>query len=874
MGSSKKVTVGYRYFLGMHLILCHGPVDRLTRIVIDKKTAWQGVVVSGPLSINAPELFGGESREGGVSGAVDFESGSPTQGKNSYLASKLGSTISAYRGVAAAVLRQVYVGINPYLKNWAFRVQRIHTRAGGEVQWYDAKSEVVTTAAAGGTYSFPSTSAHQTPGYNTFEAHVTLEEGESMLVQMLGSADSAYSLWASDAEVPVGRKPWRYTLNVSKDGAAPTAYYPDEYDTPEQAALAASGIGPITLTGPGTFAVYLWDGDTQAANNRGSATFTIGRNSEADMNPAHIIRECLTDQDWGMGYLETDVDDASFTAAADRLWSEGFGISILWDRQTAIEDFVKEIIRHINAALYVDRTSGKFVLKLVRNDYDPDALLVLGEGQVEKVENFSRPAFGDMVNMVTVNYWDSLSGTTASISAQDTALIQMQGAVIGTTIQYPGCTNPTLASRLASRDLTTLSTPLLSCTVYADRTAASLNIGDVFKLDWPDLLAEPVVMRVMSMAFGDGRSNQVKIVATEDVFALPEVAVIVPQDPDWVDPSGVPVAATQRIVTEAPYVALFKEVGKDVVDAALGDSPQAGYVAASAVSPVGGAINATVLEDAGGGYESQGVADFSPHAVLAAPASRTDTVLACVDVGELGLVDAGDFVQVGDELMALVSVDPSTNEVTVGRGVMDTVPVEHAAGDVVYAWDSYAYVGQTQYVAGENVDVKLLPVTGQGTLDEASAPADTVAMAGRAARPYPPGNVKIGGAYWPTTASGTFTVTWAHRNRLDQQDVLVPFPSGDVTPAPNTRYGLRFLDSSDALIVERTDIGPGTASVVLDYTGDVTMELYTIDEVGLSWQRHRHVFAYTPPGGTVVSTITATAYTPVDDSTIIDGGEI
>jgi hypothetical protein len=44
-----------------------------------------------------------------------------------------------------------------------------------------------------------------------------------------------------------------------------------------------------------------------------------------DMNPAHIIRECLTDTNWGMGYPESDIDDVSFTAAANTLYSESNG---------------------------------------------------------------------------------------------------------------------------------------------------------------------------------------------------------------------------------------------------------------------------------------------------------------------------------------------------------------------------------------------------------------------------------------------------------------------------------------------------------------------------------------------------------------------
>ncbi|KKN40601.1 hypothetical protein LCGC14_0731620, partial [marine sediment metagenome] len=32
MFSSKKITVGYRYFIGVDIVLCYGPIDRLTRL--------------------------------------------------------------------------------------------------------------------------------------------------------------------------------------------------------------------------------------------------------------------------------------------------------------------------------------------------------------------------------------------------------------------------------------------------------------------------------------------------------------------------------------------------------------------------------------------------------------------------------------------------------------------------------------------------------------------------------------------------------------------------------------------------------------------------------------------------------------------------
>jgi hypothetical protein len=136
-----------------------------------------------------------------------------------------------------------------------------------------------------------------------------------------------------------------------------------------------------------------------------------------DMNPAHIIRECLTDPEWGMGYSDEDIDDDSFRIAADRLYAEGFGLSILWQRENTIEEFVKDIARHIDAAVYVDRRTGKFKIKLLRDDYDPSSLITLSPDNIERIDNYKRPAFGDLVNALTVIYDDCNDGRTEIFEA-------------------------------------------------------------------------------------------------------------------------------------------------------------------------------------------------------------------------------------------------------------------------------------------------------------------------------------------------------------------------------------------------------------------------------------------------------------------------
>jgi hypothetical protein len=85
-----------------------------------------------------------------------------------------------------------------------------------------------------------------------------------------------------------------------------------------------------------------------------------------DMNPAHIIYECLTDRTWGRGYSSAEIDDVSFRAAADTLYAENFGLSILWDQQQDIEAFIERILQHIDGSIYVSPRTGLFTLKLIR----------------------------------------------------------------------------------------------------------------------------------------------------------------------------------------------------------------------------------------------------------------------------------------------------------------------------------------------------------------------------------------------------------------------------------------------------------------------------------------------------------------------------
>jgi hypothetical protein len=125
MGKGGKVTIGFWYQMGIMFGLSTGPIDALRKITGGGRLAWSGnVTASGPISINAPNLYGGEKKEGGIQGTADLMMGEATQMPNDYLISQLGTPMPAFRGKVMIVFRGIVGAMNPYIKAWGFQVQR------------------------------------------------------------------------------------------------------------------------------------------------------------------------------------------------------------------------------------------------------------------------------------------------------------------------------------------------------------------------------------------------------------------------------------------------------------------------------------------------------------------------------------------------------------------------------------------------------------------------------------------------------------------------------------------------------------------------------------------------------------------------------
>lgn len=876
MGGSKKQTIGYKYFIGMHMVLCHGPIDCISRIQVDKRTAWQGLSGPGQITVNSPTLFGGESREGGVSGVLDIDMGGPTQGQNSYLLSRLGALLPAFRGVVGAVLNRFYVGNNPYLKAWSFLGTRVYKTKDGAIQWYPQKAGITRDPNVPLVYA-PTGGGSTDPGSHIDEIPFTFSDRNiwvTLDLAALGVTEDAivngymllYTNWTYEYAIldAIGLiTDWEfYTGPVAPENLLVTGTRdnPNPFDLPYYQHQCyeeiPAGVRFVRVRArvwddflPGSHVGGTFLAPDHPIRPQGSRIYYgvagefVAQN--IDMNPAHIIRECLTNPEWGMGYNEADIDDTAFAAAADTYWNEAMGLSLLWDRQIVIEDFIKEVARHVDSAVYVSRQTGQFVLKPIRFDYDPDTLLVLNPSNITKISNPNKPTFGELSNAVTVKFWNHLTSDDDSVSISDPAMEIMQGGPIGTTIQYPGFTTHRNATLAAQRDLKALSSSALSCTVTATKVARGLNIGDTFKLTWPRWKVENLIMRVNNIAYGDGKNNQVRINATQDIYSTPQTPVISDGGSEWVDPSLPATPVIDQIAIEVPYLELVQQFGQTATDDALTSNPDLAYVlAASARS--GSAVNARLWTDAGAGYEDSASLDFSPIAKLDADILPAQTDITFVDGIDLDVVVIGTFFQMGEEICRIDSLNEGAGQMTIGRGCLDTTPRPHLAGATLFFWDQYSGTDQTEYLNGETLGIKITPVSGQGPLPLAEAIPMSVDLVARAYRPYPPGQFQINGAYYPTEAlDSPFTASWVGRDRTQQTSgEIYDHTFAAIGPEAGTTYRVRlYVDG----VLDDT-VEPATSGLTLTPSteGLVRVEVHSIRDTLYSFQPAVHEFYYGP----------------------------
>lgn len=135
MFSSTRQTYAHRYFLGLQCALAHGREDLDVHEIhfgdeMPKHTRTDegnGVI---RFDFDDEDMFGGDEKEGGISGTLRFYCGTDTQPASSYLASLIGETAPAYRGLCHAVMEKMYLGTSHYIKPISFIVSSYPNQLG------------------------------------------------------------------------------------------------------------------------------------------------------------------------------------------------------------------------------------------------------------------------------------------------------------------------------------------------------------------------------------------------------------------------------------------------------------------------------------------------------------------------------------------------------------------------------------------------------------------------------------------------------------------------------------------------------------------------------------------------------------------------
>lgn len=523
-----------------------------------------------------------------------------------------------------------------------------------------------------------------------------------------------------------------------------------------------------------------------------SSVFGTALNGHHDRNPAHILRDMIIAPWYGGDGDQTVIGD-SFATAAQTLYDEGFGLTFLFETPSDRMGIKRQIEEHIGGHIFQSPATGKWEIKLIRDDYDVGTLTTIDGSMISDVISVERPMQEELPNQVTVEWTKREDGKTATLTDHNSAGVQALGYISSVKVAMPGISYEALASRVLQREILSRTVPLWRGKIKVTYLPADHDLGTAIIIDDARLGMDAVVCRITEIDRGNGRDNAVLISFVEDLFSLGSAAHVVTDDVTDADPAGA-LPATYQLVAEAPHWVAARVLGDAQIAQQLDEDPDFGTLMATCDQPSGRHVDALITKNNGTAWYQDGTCDFATIATLGAYVDGdADSVTLTTDVPS-GLFDVldTDLIQIGTEIMRIddISYSGDVATITVGRGALDTVPVAHTAGAPVFFWFEAIGTDGDAYTSGQTAEVRLLPRTFSESLPPSLATTQSVTFASRAIRPYPPGNFQLEAAYSLTgVQTGDLDGTWNHRDRLTQTTATPEdYADGDVGPEASVTY--------------------------------------------------------------------------------------
>jgi hypothetical protein len=357
---------------------------------------------------------------------------------------------------------------------------------------------------------------------------------------------------------------------------------------------------------------------------------------------------------------------------------------------------------------------------------------------------------------------------------------------------------------VAERDLRALSAPLLTGEIVVNREGADLGPGDVIRLRSTRLGLDDVVMRISEIGQGDGRDNGIRLKIAEDVFALGATAITGGRMPTGSGVAAPPRALSRRMVEEAPYWLLVRELGHSEADRRLAEDPDAGALVATGERPSADALAAQLWIDPGTGPAQEGVVAFAPTALLAAdvtdsPEARVIPVTGWRDIGE---VEIGTLASIDGELVRVDRITPTASPSAGLSRHRSARPCLRHAGDLLRRRGPHH---RRQLGGWRTLAARLLPdrawrvgfCAAQGSGDARPSRHRPTAQDGCKATVTPRMSM-----HWSPSLS---PLAWTHRDRLTQTSpVIVDHTGASIGPEPGVSY-----------IIEVRWVDPDTGAAIL-----------------------------------------------------------
>jgi hypothetical protein len=559
-------------------------------------------------------------------------------------------------------------------------------------------------------------------------------------------------------------------------------------------------------------------------------------------NPAHMIYECLTNRDWGMGAEPSAVDIGSFEKAAQALYEEDFGLGMIWTRQSEIESFINEVLDHIQATMFMHPQTGKHTIRLLRDDYDIDELGELTPDNANLM-NYKRKVWGETANEVSVSYTDAETEEERTVTAQDPGAIAMQGGqVIPSSKNYYGVRHEDLAIRLAQRDVSMMAFPIATCEAEIMRDNWRLVPGDVIKVTWPEHGIDQIVFRIQEVNYGDATNRTIRIVLHEDIFSVDKSTYLSSGGSKWVNPNIPPNQMTRFTIQTAPAFLASRSLGLNspadlpypecIVAIAAGKNHTSEMTYELLTRDVGISGTPTVV--------SLGERPHSGSDILSGVLPAQSSSFMTLNQTYLGTrprVD--DFILFGDgteENSEIGLITEVTNDgFTIWRGVLDTTPKTWASGTRFWILsDEIRFVDETIRTDGEEIEYKFLNRSPRNLFSQDEAIWREHTASDRPHRPNRPSNVFVNGTGFGThdaTGQGEFNVSWNRRNRMVEVLQVFAWWEGDMTPEVGQTTTVRLLRTNGTLITQFTEIEGTSRTVDLsDFDGETSAIIEVISE--------------------------------------------